>query len=474
MNNGKVRIYELSRELNLDNKDILSICEGLNIAVKSHSSTITESEAERIRTAAEKYSDRPTATVKSRDSASFEGGSKAHPPKVMGRSNGQQKQQILEIRKPKSRPSSNAPQEGQVVATPPQPPIKPPAPSTPPRQSANINRPLPRTNQPDTQLELVAEPEPEVIQNPATPVEGKPQLVGPPARPEKSKPSLPQVEKPILKRNRQESVGSEPSSLPTPTRSTSPNPPSLSPEAPKESKDKEKRRSQSAHPPVPVLQGPPKRPQPSRGDKEEEAITVKGRLDEADEEETLLEPDELVDAELQLKRPTPPRPVKKKEWEDEEEEGKGASKAGKAVGKVKRRQQEFLDEDDEDFNSDLNDANAPVTVSLSVVRPPKPKSLPGQVASASTQKRRPGPKGGAGETDRDGQRAKSDSRDRRRDKGVPERPETIVLTGSLTVRELADAMAIPETEIIKKLFFKGLAVNITQTLDIPTATMVAE
>ena len=56
MNNGKVRIYELSRELNLDNKDILSICEGLNIAVKSHSSTITESEAERIRAASEKYS----------------------------------------------------------------------------------------------------------------------------------------------------------------------------------------------------------------------------------------------------------------------------------------------------------------------------------------------------------------------------------------------------------------------------------
>ncbi len=27
MNNGKVRIYELSRELNLDNKDILAVCE---------------------------------------------------------------------------------------------------------------------------------------------------------------------------------------------------------------------------------------------------------------------------------------------------------------------------------------------------------------------------------------------------------------------------------------------------------------
>jgi bacterial translation initiation factor 2 (bIF-2) len=55
MNNGKVRIYDLSRELNLDNKDILAVCERLNISVKSHSSTITESEAERIRKTAEKY-----------------------------------------------------------------------------------------------------------------------------------------------------------------------------------------------------------------------------------------------------------------------------------------------------------------------------------------------------------------------------------------------------------------------------------
>ena len=53
MNNGKVRIYELSKELNLENKDILGVCKRLNISVKSHSSTITESEAELIRTTAE-------------------------------------------------------------------------------------------------------------------------------------------------------------------------------------------------------------------------------------------------------------------------------------------------------------------------------------------------------------------------------------------------------------------------------------
>ena len=53
MNSGKVRIYELSRELDLDNKDILAICDRLNIAVKSHSSTIAESEADQIRSAAQ-------------------------------------------------------------------------------------------------------------------------------------------------------------------------------------------------------------------------------------------------------------------------------------------------------------------------------------------------------------------------------------------------------------------------------------
>ncbi|NJK27660.1 MAG: hypothetical protein HC925_02690, partial [Coleofasciculaceae cyanobacterium SM2_3_26] len=55
MTNSRVRIYELSRELNLENKDILAVCEQLNIAVKSHSSTITESDAERIRSYADTY-----------------------------------------------------------------------------------------------------------------------------------------------------------------------------------------------------------------------------------------------------------------------------------------------------------------------------------------------------------------------------------------------------------------------------------
>ncbi len=46
---GKVRIYELSRDLGLDNKDVLDAAEKLSIAVRSHSSSISDDEAARIR-----------------------------------------------------------------------------------------------------------------------------------------------------------------------------------------------------------------------------------------------------------------------------------------------------------------------------------------------------------------------------------------------------------------------------------------
>ncbi|ABV51376.1 Translation initiation factor IF-2 [Prochlorococcus marinus str. MIT 9215] len=45
----KIRIYELSRDLNLDNKDILGAAQKLSISVKSHSSSISAEEAEKIK-----------------------------------------------------------------------------------------------------------------------------------------------------------------------------------------------------------------------------------------------------------------------------------------------------------------------------------------------------------------------------------------------------------------------------------------
>ncbi|APD48460.1 MULTISPECIES: translation initiation factor IF-2 [Synechococcaceae] len=46
---GKVRIYELSRDLGLESRDVLDAAEKLSIAAKSHSSSISDDEAGRIR-----------------------------------------------------------------------------------------------------------------------------------------------------------------------------------------------------------------------------------------------------------------------------------------------------------------------------------------------------------------------------------------------------------------------------------------
>jgi translation initiation factor IF-2 len=45
----KVRVYELARELGLTNKEALDLCESLGIGVKSHSSSIEEAQADRVR-----------------------------------------------------------------------------------------------------------------------------------------------------------------------------------------------------------------------------------------------------------------------------------------------------------------------------------------------------------------------------------------------------------------------------------------
>ncbi len=46
---AKVRVYELARELNLSNKETIDLCVDLGIGVKSHSSSIVEAQADRVR-----------------------------------------------------------------------------------------------------------------------------------------------------------------------------------------------------------------------------------------------------------------------------------------------------------------------------------------------------------------------------------------------------------------------------------------
>jgi len=45
----KIRVYELARELGLTNKEALDLCVSLGIVVKSHSSSIEDAQADRVR-----------------------------------------------------------------------------------------------------------------------------------------------------------------------------------------------------------------------------------------------------------------------------------------------------------------------------------------------------------------------------------------------------------------------------------------
>ena len=61
----KIRIYELSRDLNLENKDILDAAQKLSISVKSHSSSISAEEAKKIKNLInKKNSDKTILSIK--------------------------------------------------------------------------------------------------------------------------------------------------------------------------------------------------------------------------------------------------------------------------------------------------------------------------------------------------------------------------------------------------------------------------
>ncbi|MEG5060070.1 translation initiation factor IF-2 [Microcoleus sp. A2-C5] len=520
MNNGKVRIYELSRELNLDNKDILAVCERLNISVKSHSSTITESEAERIRKTAEKYvasHSSPGKPAPTERAAAPSRESGPHP------NDQQKKQQILEIRSPKVRPAgaSSQPagneeqqtQPGATVATPPKSPasqqLQSPA-------KPNINRPvLSKPNvavsaaPSETVSEIVSETvsetvgaiadevtaeaqapaalqqppsskAPERTQRPpvAPPAPPGAKLTSPPVRgasdsATRNAPNL--GNKPVLKLARTEQEQSEQGeTLEAPAKPSRPSRPAPG--------------GSDAQRPRPGAGGPVKtaladRPQQGPRRSLAPATSAAGLRSRGGDSATTgedgddLEDDTpLLDTPL-LTRPTLPVPRKKTQvvWEEDDDENSDAAKAAKKVKQARSRLKP-IDEDDDDLENGL-DMPAPVTVSLSLARPAKaktpapPKSTPTPGAPGSSGKnKRPGPSHDKSSSSSSGGRG---NRGKTAEAKV-ERPEKLLLSRPMTVQELAVTLAVPETEIIKRLFSKGIAVNITETLDIPAVRMVAE
>ncbi|MFB2833364.1 translation initiation factor IF-2 [Floridanema evergladense] len=509
MNNGKVRIYELSRELNLENKDILAICDQLRIPVKSHSSTIPDADAERIRSlAAEKYTAQhssPTKEVMNRVSTSgsrnnHNSQGSANAPGSGTKPNAPKKQQILGIRQHQETSNNNPGKpQGATVAIPPKAPVnnqptqlsvKPTTPNKPVRPNP---QPEPIAKQDDRESETSdnkPDSKPKLHNPPVTPpVAPKPKLVEPPSRP--SAPSSANVPLPTPRPQPQ-----QPQPAQTDDRTQADQPKSEQPRKklkpvgqPKDRQERQERQERPERaaptgekpnrpaavvapvPAVPELQ----RPKPPVRPSAPAALKSPGRTVAEEDAEPVIIDEELeggkprskVDKEL--KRPTaiaPRTAPKKKKWEEEEEEQ--PQKAAKLASKGKRSKQ-ILDEDEIDFDDPELDALAPaIQVSLSVARPPKPKATkPAQPVAIAIPTARTKPSRDVGSASR------AANNRRNREEVAPERPEKLVLTGNMTVQELAAALSIAETEIIKRLFIKGIPVSVTQNLDMATITMVA-
>lgn len=522
--NGKVRIYELSRELNLDNKEILDVCEQLNIPVKSHSSTISETEATRIRSAAEKYVHTSPPSGKSSPIHSMS------PSKPSGAQPPVKKQQILEVRR--HRPVVEAPRrpEPQVSSAPPAdtgsqeatqptaPPARPaairpastiapaaaelvsepdnnlaaidtdtaPVDTTPPALEALQETvpdvvadvqavepqvsPTPSVDEPPAPVEAAtSEPSPPAVveSKPVKPmaIAEAPPLVGPPAKPATRAEGSSTVSRPVLKKasvaNRAE---------PAPTRSAGEGP-GIIRRAPAARAEM----TASGHIPITEMSEPPVLRAKPVIELRHKPVRPTTESRSADAPAAPIKPGSPgfgAAAEELKAKPTPPKMVKRgKGWEEEEEQEESA-KAAKGTTKAKRRTVVDEDEDidlDEILDEDgENGEVSPTAISLSLMRPPKPKGRPGQAsrpvaAVAAPSRKKPG--------------SSSESRFSRRDRreqDTPQRAEMITLTGGLSVSELASRLAVADTEIIRALFMKGIMTTVNQILDVPTATMVAE
>ncbi|MDB9313164.1 translation initiation factor IF-2 [Spirulina sp. CS-785/01] len=518
MNNGKIRIYELSKELNLENRDILNLCNQLDIAVKSHSSTITEEQVAQIRSAAQSYQpelEKPKPTPPKGKNANANGGkagrNQPRKPQIRGifkssSKNGdgdttlvggvdeeqantltpppkrpvakEQSSQIgdTSLKHPASRPTEEASPSKPAKPEPPKP--QPPEGANPTvAKSEQPSRPTETSAASSSQSESASRPE--LKSPPPRPkAPAKPALA---AKPEPKKPDAkkPEPKKPDAKKSASDLKVKKPKKTTSPSRlqdkeeqdkeeKTPAEAPQLAtPKKSKEGKKEGKKDGKKTKSPAkPKLQkpNPPRKPQvvevvKSGLDSDEEGKPQ----EEEDNEPTLLEPPERPQP--KLKRPS----RKRKEWEDDDEEttGKGG-KSGKS-GKAAKKRKPLIIEDEDELDLALEGEDiAPTAVSLSTARPPKPnQSQPkAKPTSSSKPKKAPQPQ----QKDRTPEPPR-ESRERQVSQTPPEK---VTLTGNYNIRELADLINLSETDIIKQLFSKGIAVNITQTLDLETAKMVVE
>jgi translation initiation factor IF-2 len=568
MSISRVRVYELTRELDLETKDILGICERLSIPVKSHSSTITEAEADRIRAFAQNRDKSGGAAVEivakdaSTKDASISAAAQAKqeilietvsrptmielqkpptaepkaPPQPVAVESAQAKQSEPELSQPVNSNPPNKPgnrasnkaskstansansnkagkdiatsdRNGQITAiaappTPPkspqlkQPPARPPEPVAEPA-SAKIQPPAdqapleatsqttakakssPKADQAAADVKASSASKASKTEKKAVPQEAKkPELIKPVPRNVAIEPKS--AAAPGAETARQ----GDPTSSEKATKTTKPGKPTEPQDkptisvgsAPKSAREQPAR--PQLHRPKPVKDAvliergitAPSEPKPQQILQPPVRPSVRakdaGEVAEEDKDiatnESGLELAAPPERPIKLDRPT--KVSKRAKTKREEEEEEDSEVRAKKPNKLKRYKviEDDIDDLDDALGEGEGEDSSPLSMARPTARPPKPKtSRPAGVENKpipARQTRKP---------------SRGDRRSSPAEKQI-EKPELIELSDSVTVQELADQMMVSETEVIRTLFMKGVMVNINQTLDVPTARMVAE
>ena len=517
---GKVRIYELSRDLGLENKDVLDAAEKLGVAAKSHSSSISDDEASRIR-----------SLIKT--------GSNGSPSKPAPAPAAAAPKAILSVKKaesagaapmaakpalpPPARPLVGPPVTKQPVTKPPVLVSKPPAPASKPalvsKPPALVSKPALVTKPPGPASKpSIAPIKPVVIASkPARP--SSPAPAPAPARPAQTTPVLSSRKPELPVRPGGSTTSSRPappagraplsqrppapqrSGVPAPTRpgqagmAGRPGPTPLElvgkpirrdsrditgpaspdrPAAPGRPGMPAGMRKPMAPGELMQLQKPsgrPTAPPPRRpGDRSEAgAAPSPGSTD-------LVRPNASPAAPAAPRRPgfrppTAPGAAGKPRRPDWDDSAKLEALRSRTPQK-QRTKVHIIGENDDALTAETGGyagEQEAFILQASLARPAKPRTAAAPAAKpmAAMRKRKK-------ETTRQRQRRRAmELRSSREAKAV--RPEMLIVPeGNLTVQELAEKLGVESSEIIKSLFFKRIIATVTQSLDLSTIEAVAE
>ena len=532
---GKVRIYELSRDLGLENKDVLDAAEKLGVAAKSHSSSISDDEASRIR-----------SLIKT--------GSNGSPSKPAPAPAAAAPKAILSVKKaesagaapmaakpalpPPARPLVGPPVSKQPVSKPPVLVSKPPAPASKP---ALVSKPAPASKPPA----LVSKP-PALVSKPA--------LVTKPPGPA-SKPSIAPIKPVVIASKPARPSSPAPAPAPAPARpaQTTPVLSSRKPELPvrpgggttsSRPAPPAGRAPLSQRPPAPQRSGVPAPTRPGQagmagrpGPTPLELVGKPIRRDSRDSTGPAapdrpaapgrpgmpagmrkpMAPGELMQLQKPSGRPTAPPPRRPG---DRSEAGAAPSPgstdlvrpnaspaapaaprrpgfrpptAPGAAGKPRRPDWDdsaklealrsrtpqkqrtkvhIIGENDDALTAETGGYAGEQEAFILQASLARPAKP--RTAAAPAAKPMAAMRKRKKETTRQRQRRRAmELRSSREAKAV--RPEMLIVPeGNLTVQELAEKLGVESSEIIKSLFFKGIIATVTQSLDLSTIEAVAE